>query len=52
MDLGVTGWGGVDCIGLAQDRNRWESGNVFLFTNEFPPLILLLVRASARRNCV
>jgi hypothetical protein len=22
MDLGETGWGGVDWIGLAQDRNR------------------------------
>jgi hypothetical protein len=21
MDLGEVGWGGVDCIGLAQDRN-------------------------------
>jgi hypothetical protein len=23
MDLGVVGWGDVDWIGLAQDRNRW-----------------------------
>jgi hypothetical protein len=25
MDLGETGWGGVDWIGLAQDRNRWRA---------------------------
>jgi hypothetical protein len=23
MDLGKVGWGNVDWIGLAQDRNRW-----------------------------
>jgi hypothetical protein len=23
MDLGEVGWGGVDWIGLAKDRNRW-----------------------------
>jgi hypothetical protein len=23
MDLGEVGWGNVDWIGLAQDRNRW-----------------------------
>jgi hypothetical protein len=23
MDLGEVGWGDVDCIGLAKDRNRW-----------------------------
>jgi hypothetical protein len=23
MDLGEVGWGGVDWIGLAEDRNRW-----------------------------
>jgi hypothetical protein len=23
MDLGNTGWGGVDWIGLAQDRDKW-----------------------------
>jgi hypothetical protein len=23
MDLGKVGWGDVDWIGLAQDRNRW-----------------------------
>jgi hypothetical protein len=23
MDLGEMGWGVVDWIGLAQDRNRW-----------------------------
>jgi hypothetical protein len=25
MDLGEVGWGGVDGIGLAQDRNRWRA---------------------------
>jgi hypothetical protein len=25
MDLGDTGWGGVDWIGLAHDRNRWRA---------------------------
>jgi hypothetical protein len=25
MDLGEMGWGDVDCIGLAQDRNRWRA---------------------------
>jgi hypothetical protein len=25
MDLGKVGWGGVDWIGLAQDRNRWRT---------------------------
>jgi hypothetical protein len=25
MDLGEVGWGDVDCIGLAQDRNRWRA---------------------------
>jgi hypothetical protein len=24
MDLGEMGWGDVDWIGLAQDRNRWR----------------------------
>jgi hypothetical protein len=24
MDLGAVGWGDVDWIGLAQDRNRWR----------------------------
>jgi hypothetical protein len=24
MDLGVVGWGDVDWIGLAQDKNRWR----------------------------
>jgi hypothetical protein len=24
-DLGEVGWGDVDCIGLAQDRNRWRA---------------------------
>jgi hypothetical protein len=25
LDLGEVGWGGVDWIGLAQDRNRWTA---------------------------
>jgi hypothetical protein len=25
MDLGEEGWGGVDSIGLAKDRNRWRA---------------------------
>jgi hypothetical protein len=25
MDLGEMGWGGVDWIGLAQDRNKWRT---------------------------
>jgi hypothetical protein len=25
MDLLVIGWGGVDCIGLAQDRDKWKA---------------------------
>jgi hypothetical protein len=25
MDLGEVGWGAMDWIGLAQDRNRWKS---------------------------
>jgi hypothetical protein len=29
MDLGEVGWGNVDWIGLAQDRNRWESSCEF-----------------------
>jgi hypothetical protein len=24
-DLGEVGWGGVDWIGLAKDRNRWRA---------------------------
>jgi hypothetical protein len=25
MDLVEVGWGDVDCIGLAQDRDRWRT---------------------------
>jgi hypothetical protein len=25
IDLGEVGWGDVDCIGLAKDRNRWRA---------------------------
>jgi hypothetical protein len=31
MDLGEVGWGDVDWIGLAQDKNRWRAfGNSVL----------------------
>jgi hypothetical protein len=25
VDLGETGWGGMDWIDLAQDRNKWRA---------------------------
>jgi hypothetical protein len=25
MELGDIGWGGMDCTGLAQDRNKWRA---------------------------
>jgi hypothetical protein len=25
MELVETGWGGVDCIGLPQDRDKWRA---------------------------
>jgi hypothetical protein len=25
MDLGAVGWGDVDWVGLAKDRNRWRA---------------------------
>jgi hypothetical protein len=25
MDLGEIGWGGVDCFGLAQKRDKWKA---------------------------
>jgi hypothetical protein len=25
MDLGEVGWGGVDWIGMTQDRKRWRA---------------------------
>jgi hypothetical protein len=28
MALGEVGWGDVDWIGLAQDRNRWRAGKL------------------------
>jgi hypothetical protein len=27
MDLGDIGWGGMDWIDLAQDRNKWRASN-------------------------
>jgi hypothetical protein len=30
MDLGEVGWGDVDWLGLAQDRNRWRVANSVL----------------------
>jgi hypothetical protein len=33
MDLGEVGWGDMDWIGLAQDRNRWipTKCSIFLY---------------------
>jgi hypothetical protein len=31
MDLLEIGWGGVDWIGLAQDRDRWRAVNSVLY---------------------
>jgi hypothetical protein len=32
MDLGEVGWGDVDWIGLAQDRNGWRAlVNVYIY---------------------
>jgi hypothetical protein len=37
MDLGEVGWGDVDWIGLAKDRNRWRA-LVNLVLNLWVPL--------------
>jgi hypothetical protein len=36
MDLGEVGWGDVDWIGLAQDRNRWRAVANFVLNLQIP----------------
>jgi hypothetical protein len=36
MDLGEIGWGGVDWIGLAQDRDKWRAVVNGLMNFRFP----------------
>jgi hypothetical protein len=36
MDLGEVGWGGVDWIGLAQDRDRWRAFMNAIMNVRFP----------------
>jgi hypothetical protein len=36
MDLGDVGWGDVDWIGLAQDRNRWRAFMNLVFNFRIP----------------
>jgi hypothetical protein len=36
MDLGEVGWGDVDWIGLAQDRNRWRALVYSVMNFRFP----------------
>jgi hypothetical protein len=36
MDLGEVGWGDVDWIGLAQDRNRWRAVVNLVFNLRVP----------------
>jgi hypothetical protein len=36
LDLGEVGWGDVDWIGLAQDRNRWRALVKLVKNRQFP----------------
>jgi hypothetical protein len=36
MDLGEVGWGGVDLIGLAEDRDWWEALVNAVMSNRVP----------------
>jgi hypothetical protein len=36
MDLGEVGWGDVDWIGLAKDRNRWRAVVISLLNLRVP----------------
>jgi hypothetical protein len=36
MDLGEIGWGGVDWIGLAQDRDKWRALVNLMMTLQVP----------------
>jgi hypothetical protein len=36
MDLGEVGWGDVDWIGLAQDKNRWRALVNSVLNIQFP----------------
>jgi hypothetical protein len=36
MDLGEVRWGGVDWIGLAQDRNKWKAVVNFVLNLRVP----------------
>jgi hypothetical protein len=45
MDLGEVGWGDVDWIGLAQDRNRWRA-----LVNAVMNLITFLMNIK-NKNC-
>jgi hypothetical protein len=36
MDLGEVGWGDVDWIGLAQDRNRWRTLAILVLNLRVP----------------
>jgi hypothetical protein len=46
MDLLEIGWGGVDWIGLAQDRDKWRA----LVTKSTNPVILNIKGQDANAN--